>query len=166
MLLGGDVRTTTTSFHILYSLFTNRPSFNAIWASGTKALVIKPATFKNLRYPFTLHENKDWNFISLRAQDEGKTTEIRERVKWYKQTVTPCNTDLLEKQRLAHRGKKFSTSYGTRRLITVFTKARHWSLPWARWIQSTTSYYLFKIHFNIIPISQLVSPLSLNTHRS
>jgi hypothetical protein len=34
-----------------------------------------------------------------------------------------------------------------RRFITVFTRACHWFLSWARWIQSAP---YFKIHFNII----------------
>jgi hypothetical protein len=32
--------------------------------------------------------------------------------------------------------KNFPDIYGTRRFITVFTRARHWSLSWARSIQS------------------------------
>jgi len=32
--------------------------------------------------------------------------------------------------------KKFPALYGTRRFITVFTRARHWSLSWSGWIQS------------------------------
>jgi hypothetical protein len=35
--------------------------------------------------------------------------------------------------------KEFPTFYGTRRFITVFTRTRHWSLYWARWIQFTFS---------------------------
>jgi hypothetical protein len=35
--------------------------------------------------------------------------------------------------------KTFSVFYGTRIFIIVFTRARHWSLSWARRIQSTTS---------------------------
>jgi len=31
---------------------------------------------------------------------------------------------------------KFPTFYGTRRIITAFTSARHLSLSWASWIQS------------------------------
>jgi len=27
--------------------------------------------------------------------------------------------------------------HGNLRFITVFTRARHWSLSWARWMQST-----------------------------
>jgi hypothetical protein len=45
---------------------------------------------------------------------------------------------------------KFPVSYGTRRFITVFTRARHWSLHTARWIQSTPSNCFPKIRFNII----------------
>jgi len=36
--------------------------------------------------------------------------------------------------------QKISTFHGTRKFITVFTAARHWSLSWARWIQSTISH--------------------------
>jgi hypothetical protein len=35
--------------------------------------------------------------------------------------------------------KKFPTFYGTQSFITIFTRARHWYLFWARWIQSTTT---------------------------
>jgi hypothetical protein len=44
-------------------------------------------------------------------------------------------------------------SYGTRRFITVFTKARYWTLSWASWIQFAPS----------IPIS-LRSILMLSSH--
>jgi hypothetical protein len=42
--------------------------------------------------------------------------------------------------------KNFPAFYGSRRFITVFTRALHWSLSWARSIQS----YLSKIHFTIV----------------
>jgi hypothetical protein len=32
--------------------------------------------------------------------------------------------------------KNFPTFYGTRRFITVLIRASHWSVSWARWIQS------------------------------
>jgi hypothetical protein len=38
--------------------------------------------------------------------------------------------------------KKFPDFYGNRRFITVFTRTRHWSLSWARWIQFTISHLL------------------------
>jgi hypothetical protein len=40
--------------------------------------------------------------------------------------------------------------YGTLSLITLFTRDRHWSLPRASWIQSTSSHYFLQIYFNII----------------
>jgi hypothetical protein len=46
---------------------------------------------------------------------------------------------VLEKLTITQLVKKISAFYGTRRFITVFTWARHWSLTWARCIQSTTS---------------------------
>jgi len=52
---------------------------------------------------------------------------------------------LLEKLIDTQLAKKFPAFYETRRFITVFTTARHWSLSWARWIQSTPS-HLISIH--------------------
>jgi hypothetical protein len=47
--------------------------------------------------------------------------------------------------------KKYPLFYETWRFITVFTKARHQPLSWARWIQSKPPTPLSpKIHFNII----------------
>jgi len=48
---------------------------------------------------------------------------------------------------------KFPTFYGTRRFITVFTRAGHSSLFWAKWIQSTT--------FHLISLSSI---LILSSH--
>jgi hypothetical protein len=52
----------------------------------------------------------------------------------YKTTnqLTTWNRVLLEKLIIPH-------FYRTQKLITV-RRARHWSLPWARWIQSTSSH--------------------------
>jgi len=36
--------------------------------------------------------------------------------------------------------KKFRSFYGNQMFITVYTRTRHWSLSWARWIQSTPSH--------------------------
>jgi hypothetical protein len=43
---------------------------------------------------------------------------------------------LLEKPLVAQLFKNFPAFYGTQRFITVFTRALHWSLSWARSIQS------------------------------
>jgi hypothetical protein len=43
---------------------------------------------------------------------------------------------LLEKSTVAQLRKNFTTFYGTRRFITVFTRARQWPLSWARQFQS------------------------------
>jgi hypothetical protein len=49
---------------------------------------------------------------------------------------------LLEKLPIVQPLKKLPAFYGTRRFIAVFTEALHWSLSWARLIQSTPSYPL------------------------
>jgi hypothetical protein len=47
---------------------------------------------------------------------------------------------VLEKLTVTQLVKKFPALYGTRRFITVFTTAGHWSLSWARWIQCTPTH--------------------------
>jgi hypothetical protein len=47
---------------------------------------------------------------------------------------------LLKKLTVTQLVKKFPAFYGTRRFITMFTTARHWSLSWATRIQSTFSH--------------------------
>jgi hypothetical protein len=61
--------------------------------------------------------------------------------------------DLLEKLPIVQLLKNFPAFYGTRRFITGFTRALHWSLSWARSIRSIPSH----------PIS-LRSILILSTH--
>jgi hypothetical protein len=51
--------------------------------------------------------------------------------------------------------KNILLSYGNQKFITVFTKAHHWTLSWASWIQFALS----------IPIS-LRSSLMLSSHLS
>jgi hypothetical protein len=47
---------------------------------------------------------------------------------------------LLQKPPIVQLLKNFPTFYGTRRFITVFTRALHWSLSWARSIESILSH--------------------------
>jgi hypothetical protein len=49
---------------------------------------------------------------------------------------------LLEKLPIVQLLRNFPALYGTRRFITVFTRALHWSLFWARSIQSIPSYHI------------------------
>jgi hypothetical protein len=54
--------------------------------------------------------------------------------------LTPWTRVLPEKLKRPKLPKKFPAFYGTRRFITVFTRARHLSLSWARLIQSMPSH--------------------------
>jgi hypothetical protein len=56
--------------------------------------------------------------------------------------IHPWSCALLDKPPVVQLLKNFPTFYGTRRLITVFTRALHWSLLTARSIQSMLSYSL------------------------
>jgi hypothetical protein len=63
---------------------------------------------------------------------------------WYNRPVTDywswALLALLEKLPVVQPLKKFPAFYGTRRFSIVFTRALHWSLSWARSIQSIPSY--------------------------
>jgi len=59
--------------------------------------------------------------------------------------------------------EKFSAFYEIRKFITVFTRARPWSLSSGTLIQLPQPFYYFEIHFNIIfpsMICQIVSCMS------
>jgi hypothetical protein len=57
---------------------------------------------------------------------------------------------------------KFPAIYGTRKFITVLTKACHWSPTWSRWIQTIPSNSIFLISFLILTsILCLVLPRGL-----
>jgi hypothetical protein len=65
-------------------------------------------------------------------------------------TLTSWSWVLLEKPPVAQLLKNFPTFYGTRRFITVFTRALHWSLSWARSIQYIPPHPIY-LRSNIIP---------------
>jgi hypothetical protein len=50
--------------------------------------------------------------------------------------LCPWNWVLLEKPPVTHLLKNFPKYYGTWKIVILLTGALHWSLPWARWIQS------------------------------
>jgi hypothetical protein len=52
-------------------------------------------------------------------------------------------TNFLEKLTVTLLVKEFPTFYGTGSFITVFTRASHWSLFWARRAQSTTFHTIY-----------------------
>jgi hypothetical protein len=54
----------------------------------------------------------------------------------YRTKLTSWSWALLEKPPIMHQLKNFPEFYGTRRFITVFTRALHWPLSWARRIQA------------------------------
>ena len=85
-------------------------------------------------------------FSNLKAKLSGtngsvvfQTTIITSRINSSTNSIyslTPRSTVLLEKQTGSQLVKKFTALYGTRRVITALTRARHLSWPWASSIQS------------------------------
>jgi hypothetical protein len=53
--------------------------------------------------------------------------------------MTPWSRDPLVKQIVTQLVRKFPIFRGIRKFIAVFTRVCHFSLSWARWIQSTNS---------------------------
>ena len=73
--------------------------------------------------------------------------------------LTPCSTVLLEKLTGSAASQEIPRVFGTRKFITVLTRARHLSLSWANSIQSpTTPSHFLKIHLNITLPSATGSP--------
>jgi len=82
--------------------------------------------------------------VSRSARSRGKvsiTSSYEVLSVWgYRLFNYPWSRVLLEKLTVTHLVKEVSAFYGTRRFVTAFTRSRHWSLSWARWIQSTPSH--------------------------
>jgi hypothetical protein len=68
--------------------------------------------------------------------------------------LTPWSRILLQKLIVTQLVKKFPALYGTRRYITVFTRALHWFLSCVGWIRSTPSHPI-SLKFTLILSSHL-----------
>jgi hypothetical protein len=90
----------------------------------------------------TVHDALPWRVICVCSsryihQDSQKWLWIYE----YRFTHS-WSWSLLEKQPIVQLLKNFLAFYGTRKFITVFTRALHWSISWARSFQSIPSYLI------------------------
>jgi hypothetical protein len=108
------------------------PSGSAVW-QWTLLWLVRDAYFPNI----SLHNLKDWMVFALRFSQTnaafGSGAVRYGTIQRYSYTVlTPWSRVFLEKY--AQLVKKFPAFYGTRRFITVFTRAHHLSLSWAKWI--------------------------------
>ena len=65
--------------------------------------------------------------------------------------IIPWNLYLLEKLIVPHLVRKLPPLYGTRRVITVVTKARHVPLCWTSWVESTPFHPTFARFVLILP---------------
>jgi hypothetical protein len=98
---------------------------------------------------FVAHPSNTDSYRSIvcgRSSSRSSSPHIRFTHSW--------SSALLEKLPIVQPLENFPAFYGTRRFTTAFTRALHWSLSWARSIQSPPSHpipsYLSKIHFNIV----------------
>jgi hypothetical protein len=85
----------------------------------------------------------NWNFRSLWTfgqQQQQPQSETLSFELLLRNQLTPRSRVLLEKLLVTQLVKKSFAFYGTRRFITMLTRTRHWSLFWARCIQSTNSH--------------------------
>jgi hypothetical protein len=98
--------------------------------------------------PFHLHRRaqteqigpKTWHALPVIRDWAARGRTIIVLMKLTK--FTPWSWALLEKPPVARTLKNSPTFYGTWRFVTVFTKALHWSLSWARWIQSIPPHHI------------------------
>jgi hypothetical protein len=67
----------------------------------------------------------------------------------FRKSPAPWCRILLDKPVVLQLVNKFSVFYETGMCITVFTRYRHWTLSWGRWIQ-TTLLKTISVFFNII----------------
>jgi len=74
-----------------------------------------------MNLPEGLIQNKDLTYLYLELTSRFSNMNVTNR------STTRIQV-LLEKLTVTQLVKKFSAFYGTRRFITVFTRARHWSL--------------------------------------
>jgi hypothetical protein len=72
-----------------------------------------------------------WVAVQLAASQEGLSS--------MQLVITITWIWALQKQPVDQPLKIFSAFCGNRRFIIEFTRARHWSLSWASWVQSTPS---------------------------
>ena len=98
----------------------------------------------------TFHRaTSEWLALHRRKARSGRVTHVRVHTTSY--LLTSWSKDLPEKQTGPHLLKKFPAFYGTRRLMTAVTSARHLSLSQASSIQTIPSIsHFLKIHLNII----------------
>jgi hypothetical protein len=90
-------------------------------------------------------EEAGYNQSLMKMTPKGLVQQFRH---WRSETITnyltPWCTDLW-KPTVTQLVKKFLPLYGTWRSITVFTEVHNWTTSWARMIQLTQSYNVFKI---------------------
>jgi hypothetical protein len=93
-----------------------------------------------------IHSNKKIRLTKWHTQTKNKlplnitakfNTEYTTARHWTRSSLTPWNGVLLWKLIVAQLVKKLPTFYGTRKSTTTFTRARHWILSWAKWINSS-----------------------------
>jgi hypothetical protein len=109
--------------------------------------------FWRLSFRFQQRESEDMRLKEV-ASDRGPRD-----FGYYYHYYYSWSWTLLEEPPILQLLKNFPALYGTRRFITMFTRAPHWSLSWATSIQYITiPSYTLKIHFDIVHPSLTWSP--------
>jgi hypothetical protein len=89
----------------------------------------------------------DWAQLSRLLPEDG--VQYPKRCVLSKKTgrwIMSVKSIIVLRRIVAQMLKTFSAFYGIRRSMTMFRRARHWSLSWAKWIQSI-SYHHIKHHY-------------------
>jgi Leucine-rich repeat (LRR) protein len=92
-----------------------------------------------------------WKANSHSASQKIRRLLWNQKVHCRFQKISPMNPVLRQmnpiwKANSHSASQKIRRFYGTKRFIAVFKKSRQWILSWGRWIQSTPSHFILKIH--------------------
>jgi hypothetical protein len=95
----------------------------------------------------------EWNQRPLYCQERARFTAVFLKIltgfRHYGYTTYLRSWALFQKLPVVQPLKNFLAFYGTRRFITVLTRALHWSLPLARSIQSIPSLQILSTHLRL-----------------
>jgi hypothetical protein len=84
-------------------------------------------------------ENNAWHTHMVTRQQQLPTPRSSDKVSTCTNQLTPWSR-VIKELTFIQPLKKILTSYATKRFVTVFTRVLHWSLFWARSIQSIPLY--------------------------
>jgi hypothetical protein len=96
----------------------------------------RTSSSKSFKFPFK--KAQSWRSWVTKSTDKFIVAELVRATRTYMEfSVHHRVYKILSLDPVTQLVKEFTALYRIRKLVTVFTTARHWFLSWASWIQST-----------------------------